>query len=429
MLTGLLTMSDQEIERLAIIRQVSENRLKQKKASKLLNLSSRQIRRLVRKYRLEGAAGLISARRGKVSNRYRGDGFKEQIKQLVSQHYYDFGPTFAAEKLFEVHGLKISKERLRHWMIEWKLWHAKHEKMNVHQTRERRACFGELIQIDGSHHDWFEGRGPKCCLLVFIDDATSKIVGLRFESQETTAGYFKLTRQYIECYGRPLAFYSDKDSIFRINRPEIINEETQFGRAMRELGIETICANSPQAKGRVERVNKTLQKRLTRELRLRGISDIKSANAYLPEYLETHNRRFAREARDQLDKHVGYLPLRETLDLIFTFQEERTLSKNLELSHDNLTYQIRGVGVGHRLQHKKVMVCKDLNGQVTLLQEGRRLKYKTISKQALAARVLPLKQLDEALDHRGRHPHRPPAADHPWRQYKQTTGVVYNRHG
>lgn len=428
--TGLLTMSDQEIERLAIIRQVSESRLKQTKASKLLDLSTRQIRRLVRKYRTKGAAGLVSVRRGKMSNRYRGDEFKDQIKQLVSQHYYDFGPTFAAEKLFEVHGLKISKERLRHWMIEWELWHAKHEKVNIHQTRERRACFGELIQIDGSHHDWFEGRGPKCCLLVFIDDATSKIVGLRFESQETTAGYFKLTRQYIEYYGRPFSFYSDKDSIFRINRPGILeSEETQFGRAMRELGIETICANSPQAKGRVERVNKTLQKRLVRELRLRGISDIKSANAYLPEYLENHNRRFAKEARNPLNKHTGYLPLKETLDLIFTFQEERTLSKNLELSYYNLIYQICGVGVGHRLQHKKVMVCEDLNGRITLLQEGRRLEYKTISKQERAAKVVPLKQLDEALDHRGMHPHRLPSADHPWRQYKQTTGVVYKRHG
>src|SRR5439155_17872713 len=139
----------------------------------------------------------------------------------------------------------------------------------------------------------------------------------------TTAGYFKLTRQYIECYGRPSSFYSDKDSIFRINRPGVLeNEETQFGRAMRELGIETLCANSPQAKGRVERVNKTLQKRLIRELRLRSISDIKSANAYLPEYLENHNRRFAKEARNPLNKHIGYLPLKETLDLIFTFQEE-----------------------------------------------------------------------------------------------------------
>jgi transposase len=425
--SGLLTMSDKEIERVTVIKQIANKRLKQRHGAKLLGLSTRQIIRLVKKYRREGAAGLVSTRRGHISNRYKGDQFKTQVEQLVRQHYYDFGPTFAAEKLFEIHQLKIGKERLRHWMMEWKLWRAKHEKINIHQTRERRSCFGELVQIDGSHHKWFEERGPKCCLLVFIDDATSKIVGLRFEEQETTAGYFKLTRQYIEQYGRPLAFYSDKDSIFRVNMPDCEDAETQFGRAVRELGIESICANSPQAKGRVERANNTLQKRLVRELRLRGINDIKSANAYLPEYLNDHNKRFAKEARDAFDKHRSYLPLKEMLDLIFTFQEERTLSKNLEFSYQNLIYQVQGVGVGRRLQHKKVMVCENLNGQITLLQEGHRLEYKTINKQHQAAKIVPLKQLDEALDHRGQHHHKPPASNHPWRQYKNTTGIVYGR--
>lgn len=420
--SGLLTMSDKEIERLTVIKRVADKQLKQSHAAKLLGLSSRQIIRLVKRYRKDGAAALVSTRRGRTSNRYKGDKFKQQVEQLVRQHYYDFGPTFAAEKLLEIHHLKISKERLRYWMTEWKLWRAKHEKINIHQTRERRACFGELVQIDGSHHDWFEGRRAKCCLLVFIDDATSKIVGLRFEESETTAGYFKLTRQYIEKHGRPLAFYSDKYSVFRINQLGVReDEETQFGRAMRELEIDTICANSPQAKGRVERVNKTLQKRLVRELRLRGISDIESANVYLSEYLESHNRRFAKEARDSFDKHRGYLPFKETLDLIFTFQEKRTLSKNLEISYGNVIYQIQEVGAGRRLQHKKVIVCEDLNEHVTLLHEGHKLKYKTINKQREAARIIPLKQLDEALDGRGRHHQKPPSANHPWRQYKRAT--------
>jgi len=195
---------------------------------------------------------------------------------------------------------------------------------------------------------------------------------------------------------------------------------------MRELGIETICANSPQAKGRVERVNKTLQKRLVRELRLRGISDIESANAYLPEYIEDHNGRFAKEARDSFDKHRGYLPLKETLDLIFAFQEERTLSKNLEISYGNLLYQIQGAGEGRRLQHKKVMVCEDLNGHIILLQAGHKLEYKTLNKLQQATKVVTLKQLDEALDKRGGNKNIP-SAHHPWRQYKRTTGVVFNR--
>jgi len=424
--SGLLTMSDKEIERVAVINKVVGGQLKQRAAAKLLDLSPRQIIRLVKKYRREGAAGLVSIRRGRISNRFRGHEFKEQVKQLVSRHYYDFGPTFAAEKLLENHGLKISKERLRHWLIEWKLWHAKHEKINIHQSRERRACFGELIQIDGSHHAWFENRGKKCCLLVFIDDATSRIVGLRFEKSETTAGYFKLMREYIERCGRPLAVYSDKDSIFRINRPGMESVETQFGRAMRELEIKTICANSPQAKGRVERANKTLQKRLVRELRLRNINDIESANIFLQTFIEDYNRRFEKVARDSLDKHCSYLPLKEMLDLIFSFQEERTVTKNLELTYREFIFQIKSIHEKRRLQHKKIIVCEHLNGEVTLLHEYRKLDYTTIKRQKHVAQIVPLKQVDEIVERRGGFRHTP-SADHPWRHYTQTTRVGYRR--
>lgn len=426
MLRGLLTMSAKEVERVGIIKRIAEKQLKQREGAKLLGLSSRQIIRLVKRYRRDGTSGLLSVRRGKVSNRYRGDQFKGQVKQLVTQHYYDFGPTFAAEKLLENHGLKMSKERLRQWMIEWRLWRAKREKVTIHQSRERRACFGELIQIDGSHHDWFEGRGSKCCLLVFIDDATSRLVGLRFEKSETTAGYFKLMREYIECYGRPLAVYSDKDSIFRINYPAMLeDEETQFGRAMRELEIESICANSPQAKGRVERANKTLQKRLVREMRLRNINDIESANVFLLEFIEDFNRRFAKEAREDFDEHRRYLPLKEILNLIFSYQEERTTTKNLEISYEDSIYQIKTSDSGRRLQRKKITVCESLDGQVTLLYQGCKLAYTALKKQKRIARIIPLKQLDQAIEMRGGNRNTPSVA-HPWRQYKRTTGVVHN---
>jgi len=413
--SGLLTMSEQEIERTTIIKQVAEKQLKQSSGAKLLRLSTRQIKRLVKAYRRYGAAGLISKHRGRVSNRFRGNTFKEEIKNLVSEHYHDFGPTFAAEKLLEIHGLKISKERLRHWMIEWSLWHPKKIRMMIHQTRERRACFGELIQIDGSHHNWFEGRRPKCCLLVFIDDATSKLVGLRFENSETTAGYFKLFREYIECYGKPLSVYSDKDSIFRINREGCDDKETQFKRAMRELDIESICANSPQAKGRVERANNTLQKRLVRELRLRKINDIESANKYLPKFIDDYNRRFAKSDRDSVDMHRSYLPFKEILDLIFSFKEERKISKNLEVCYGIYLYQIKTANAGRRLQHKKITVCEGLNGEVTLLYEGRKLEYTVIKKEKRAAEIIPLKQVDERLDGRGYHSRHIPTKSHPWR--------------
>lgn len=424
--SGLLTMSDKEIKRVSVIKQIAEKRLKQRDGMKLLDLSKRQVIRLVKKYRKEGAAGLVSLRRGRVSNRYKGDEFKNTIKQLVIQHYYDFGPTFATEKLLENHQLKISKERLRHWMIEWKLWRAKHEKINIHQSRERRACFGELIQIDGSHHAWFESRGQKCCLLVFIDDATSRIVGLRFEKSETTAGYFILMREYIERCGRPIAIYSDKDSIFRVNIKNCENTETQFGRAMKELEIEAICANSPQAKGRVERANKTLQKRLVRELRLRNISDIDSANEFLPIFMKDYNRRFEKEARHPINKHREDLPSKKTLDLIFSIQEKRTASKNLELTCGQFIYQIKTLHEKRRLQHKKITICYQLNGQTTLLHEGRQLEYTTIERQMRNAQIVALKDVEAAVENRGGK-RKTPSATHPWRQYEKSTGIVFHR--
>ena len=240
---GLLTMSSQEIERVTVIKQVVEKRLKQREAMRLLELSKRQIIRLVKDCRKHGPAGLISKHRGQPSNHRLKNSVKTQAKELVQKHYYDFGPKFAAEKLKERHQIDVSKETLRQWMMEWELWKAKrHKKVVVHQSRERRACFGELIQIDGSPHDWFEGRAPRCCLLVFIDDATGRLVGLRFEKQETTAGYFTVTRSYIEKHGRPLAFYSDKYGVFKVNHKNCEDVETQFGRAIRLCKL--ICVNS-----------------------------------------------------------------------------------------------------------------------------------------------------------------------------------------
>lgn len=419
---GLLTMSTQEIERVTVIRRVVEKQLKQRQAMQLLGLSKRQIIRLVKAYRKDGSAALVSKRRGQPSNNRHASCVKIKVKELIHQHYDDFGPTFASEKLCERHQIIVNKETLRQWMIDWALWKAKrHKKVKAHQCRLRRACFGELIQIDGSHHDWFEGRAPKCCLLVFIDDATSRLVGLRFEKGETTVGYFKLAEEYMEKHGRPLAFYSDKDSIFRVNLPDCEDAETQFGRAMRELGIESICANSPQAKGRVENANGTLQDRLIKEMRLREISSIESANAYLPEFMKDWDRRFAVEPRSLIEAHRKDLPDSKTLNLIFSFQHYRKLSKNLELSYNNIIYQIKTTKPGYALRHATITVCEDLSGAITLLYKGHELKYVCHKKQNRLPDIVGTKQLDKKLDEIKKYI---PGPGHPWRQYAKIINPV-----
>ena len=336
-------MSMNELERLSVIQKIVDKHLTQVLAAKQLGVTDRQVRRLVKDYKLYGAEGVVSKQRGQISNNKYSDEKIEVIKQLVATHYYDFGPKFAAEKWDEKHGMKVSKETLRQWMIDWGLWKAKRQKhAKTHPQRDRRDCFGELTQIDGSPHPWFEDRGSTCCLLVAIDDATSQLCSLHFEPTETTAGYFKLMRKYIVNHGIPLATYSDKHGIFRINLPTAGEDtETQFGRAARQLGIEVICAHSPEAKGRVERANQTLQDRLVKEMRLLGISDIETANAYLPTYIKDHNKRFSVDSKSSENAHRKELPTDKEMNLIFSYQKERTLSKNLETSYDNVIYQIK----------------------------------------------------------------------------------------
>lgn len=412
---GLLTMSAQEVERVTVIRQVVDKRLKQNAAASLLKITVRQIKRLTRLYRTHGPEGLLSQRRGKPGKNRHHDNLKQQAKKLVQKHYHDFGPKFAAEKLKERHQIDVSKETLRQWMMEWELWKAKKQKKAiVHQSRERRACFGELIQIDGSPHDWFEERAPKCCLLVFIDDATGRLVGLRFEKQETTAGYFTVARSYIEKYGKPLAFYSDKYGVFRVNHKNCEDVETQFGRAMRELNIELICANSPQAKGRVERVNQTLQDRLVKEMRLRNISSIEAGNAYLPEFMADHDQRFAVEPRSTIDAHRKDLPDTKALDLIFSYQNERVLSKNLEMHYNNATYKIQTETQGYGLRHAKIKVHEDLSGTVILMYKGRVLNYTSLKKQKRAPEIVSAKELDDKIVSLRKYA--PAPQNHPWRQ-------------
>ncbi len=265
-----------------------------------------------------------------------------KARRLLRARYYDFGPTLAAEKL-AIEGVALSVETVRQLLIREGLWKARRvRRVVIHQLRERRARLGELVQIDGSPHAWFEGRAPKCTLLVFVDDATSRLMYLQFVDAETTFNYFAAVRSYLTQFGKPLAFYSDKFGVFRVNMPNPLSGTglTQFGRALKELDIELICAHSPQAKGRVERANQTLQDRLTKELRLRGICSLAQANAYLPEFITAYNARFAVAPRSTESAHRS-LGKGEDLDRILTLCERRTLSKNLTLSYNNVIYQIK----------------------------------------------------------------------------------------
>lgn len=410
----LLTMSKRELTRLEAMQRVQDKRLTQKEAARMLKLSVRQIKRLYRGYKAQGAVGLVSQRRGKPSNNRLDPETKQSAIDLIYKHYRDFGPTLAHEKLREKHRLRLSRESVRRIMIAEGLWKPKKAKQpSAHQMRERRACIGELVQIDGSDHAWFEGRGPKCTLLVYIDDATSQLGELWFVPEETTFAYFAATRHYVERYGKPVAFYSDKHSIFRVNQPRPLGTTTgltQFGRAMEELDIQIICANTPQAKGRIERANQTLQDRLVKELRLRGISDIDRANAYLPEFRADYNRRFAVTPRSIHDAHRPLLKS-DNLDLILTHQKTGTLTKNLTVQSNKVIYQIQSKRPGYALRNAKVTVCENAKGEVTILYKNKPLSYTIYYKSSPQAEVVDSKTLDRQI----RTP-KPPAPDHPWRQ-------------
>jgi hypothetical protein len=333
-------MSDGELTRLEVLRDLDQKRLTTEAAGQLLGLERRQVFRLLKAYRTEGPAGLISKRRGRRSNRRKPEALRRAVLAIIRQWYWDFGPTLAAEKLREVHEITLGRETLRLWMIEAGLWlDRKRRRKRVHQPRYRRDCIGELVQVDGSEHWWFEDRGPQCTLLVFIDDASGRLMHLQFVESESTFAYFHATRAYLEAWGKPVAFYSDKHGVFRINQRGALGGDgmTQFGRALHALNIDIICANSSQAKGRVERAHKTLQDRLVKELRLAGVCTLAAGNALLPAFIVDYNMRFAKTPANKKDLHR---PLRggDDLEDAFAWKEERTLSQALTLQYDKVIF-------------------------------------------------------------------------------------------
>ena len=380
----LITMSDKEIQRLAVLQDVRDHRITQVRAAEILSLSTRQITRLLQKLNQDGVSGMVHASRGQPGHHRHDDLLKSKCLSIISEYLLGFGPTLAHEKLSSMFALDIPVETLRRWMTANGLWIPRSKRLKrPYQPRYNRDCFGELIQIDGSYHDWFEGRSAKCCLLVYIDDATGRLLHLRFCEAETTFDYMLSTRAYIEQYGKPLAFYSDKHSVFRVNQKSSQDSKiTQFGRILNELNIDIIFANSPQAKGRVERANRTLQDRLIKEMRLEGICSIAEANAWLPCFIEHFNQKFAKCARNSKNLHRPLTEFDLELDDIFTWQEPRKVTKNLTLTYDKCIYMLEPTELNQKLVGQYISFLEYPDGTVALMHEGRKINYSIFNKLA-----------------------------------------------
>jgi transposase len=397
----VLAMSAKERDRAAVIRRVVAGELAQARAAELLWLGVRQVKRLAARQRAAGDAGLISAKRGKPSNNRLAADKRQRIEAALTERYPDFGATLAAEKLAEHEGITVSVETVRQLQIGLKLWRPKSRaKRRVFQSRQRRPRFGELIQIDGSPHAWLEGRGPRATLLVFIDDATGRLTDLRFVPAETTKGYLEALRSHILAHGVPLALYSDRHGIFRVNAKDVDRGDglTAFGRVTERLRIEQICARTPQAKGRVERANQTLQDRLVKELRLAGINDLAAAAQFLPEFMIRYNARFAVVPAEGEDAHRPWASGCEALDAALAAHEDRVLSKALTFRFESAMYCVKTKGPGMALRGATVTVRRYLDGRVDAIRKGKLLELTTVRGLPSAAAVADEKTLDAHLD-------------------------------
>jgi len=411
-----ILMTTKEADRLRLFKNHAEGIISLTKVSKLLNISYRHTKRIWNNFKSLGSVACIS-KKHKNQNRALDPDLKARILTIIKEHYYDYGPTLIAEKLEEKYEIKISKETVRKIMIAHNLREIKKQKKTkVFQRRKRRSCFGELQQLDGSPHKWFEDRGPYCTLLLSVDDATGKITSGRFEETETTDGYFRLMKKYFQNHGIPVSLYTDKYGVFRVNQGKDRSKPTQFARAMKELDVEIISAHSPQAKGRIERKNGVLQDRLVKELREQNISTIEEANIFLPSYLERHNKRFGKtpasffNANRKLDQN-------QNLDQILCCKEQRKISKNLEVHYKNKIYQIQAPNRVNRLRGASVQVIEEMYGKVSIQYKGELLEYVLYEEFNEQPKVVDHKEL---ISHWDRSPAKryKPKKNHPWRSSK-----------
>jgi transposase len=407
-----ITMTQDEIQRCKVMQMASERRISQKQAALRLGISERQVRRIMVAYREGGDEALVSGHRGKPSNNRMEDSQRQAIVALMKDEIFTgFGPTLLSEKIEEYGGICVSKETVRQIMIEEGLHRPKTKKrLTTHPMREARARRGELVQIDGSYHAWLEDRGPKACLLLFVDDATHEILAARFVAQETYFAYADLCATYFKTIGLPVSFYSDRFSVFRVNHSNAVKTDaiTQFGRALQELGVELICANSPQAKGRVERANQTFQDRLVKELRLQRINDYQQANAFLPTFVAFYNRKFAVLPRSLEDAHSP-LDANSNLEKIFSIHQKRIISKDLHIQFNHVIYRIITKRPVYALQGRSVMAVLNPNGQVSFYLNDQLLTVEEIHQQPKQAEIVSAKSVE--------HTPNVPPANHPWRNY------------
>ena len=397
----IIIMKQSELKRLYVVKQIQDKKLKQIAAANMLGLSRRQIRRIVSKFRSEGERGLTHKSRGKPSNRKLPDKIKEKTVKLYKAKYKDFGPTLATEKLFEINNIKIGTQTLRNWLIESGDWHKKRKLRKHYYWRERKHHKGEMIQMDGSHHRWFEDRAKECVLMGYIDDATNAVYA-RFYEYEGVIPAMDSFKGYLRQYGIPHSIYFDKHPTYKSNAKATIEyqlkglrPESHFERALRELGVKTIHAHSPQAKGRIERLFKTFQDRLVKEMRLKGIKTIKEANRFLQGYLLDHNRRFGIKPINKVNLHR---PLPKTADLnsILALKTKRALRNDFTVAHDKKLYQIIS-----RINAKKVTVEERINGVIYITHKDKKLEYKEIALNPIKKKLIikPRKINRPAMDH------------------------------
>ena len=398
---GLIVMSERDLQRIEVLSKVIDGRMTLMSAAHVLALSERQVRRLLERIRTGGAASIRHKAIGRPSNNRINDGLRDYALTLIRERYWDFGPTLAAEKLAELDGLTVSRETLRQWMTAAGIWRSRQQRRSFHQPRLRREAYGELVQIDGSEHRWFEDRGPPCTLLVFIDDATGKLMQLRFVRSESAFSYFEALELYLQDHGAPVAFYSDKHSVFRVAKKDAKGGQgmTQFGRALCELNIEILCANSSQAKGRVERMNRTLQDRLIKDLRLEGICGMDDGNAFLPRFMERYNRQFAiTPARsDDLHRPLNLAP--DRLRDVLCKREQRYVGAQLTFSYERQRIMLEETEVTRGLVGRYVETYALADGRLDVRWKGHSLPYQVFDKdqRVTHAAITENKRLGELL--------------------------------
>jgi transposase InsO family protein len=403
--------------------------LKQGDAARKLEVSTRQLRRILREYRKDGPSALIHKSRGKVSNNKTPQELLDQAIGLVRDKYDDFGPTFASETLEKRDNLIINHDVLRIEMIRVGLWKMKQRKHKHRQWRERKECFGEMVQFDGSHHLWFELRGKVCCLLASKDDATNQIYG-HFTEHENIKGVFKFWKEYIQKYGKPKSIYLDRGSVYKVNHKSVFDDPevlTQFERVCKELGIEVIHAKSPQAKGRIENGFGTLQDRLVKEMRLRHIDNITDANRYLKEeFLSEYNQRFAVPAKTQGDFHKPLIPT-ENPDQIFSVQSERQVNNDFTVRLKGKWYQLAEIQSKTVLQKSKVTIEERMDGTIAIQQNNIYLTFKEIDKKDIT--TLRKEREDKKIYVLTSNPNmaRKPSPNHIWRRYGMAKTLCKNR--